>query len=275
MNRMAVFLAIVIAACLLCADSADAAKKKRKKLPRPEAKPAELVQPEKPAPPLPRPKPALAKEEAKPAEEPKVPEQAETAQPEAKPDPGIELALCREELKAQGVTFTIAEIPATEKACTVNNPVSIAEIATPEGVVILPEKPILNCVFAKRFSSWIADIASPVVMAHAGTPLASLATGPGYQCRGRNGDTTAKISEHAFGNAIDIAAFRLANKKSVAVNAASLADKESGRWLTALRISGCGYFTTVLGPGANQAHAEHFHFDLGIHGKSGNYRICE
>jgi hypothetical protein len=112
-------------------------------------------------------------------------------------------------------------------------------------------------------------------MAHAGTPLSSLATGPGYQCRGRNGDATSKMSEHAFGNAIDIAAFRLANKKSVGINAASLADKESGRWLTALRISGCGYFTTVLGPGANAAHDEHFHFDLGIHGKSGNYRICE
>jgi hypothetical protein len=61
----------------------------------------------------------------------------------------------------------------------------------------------------------------------------------------------------------------------VAVNAQSLGDKESGRWMRALRISGCGYFTTVLGPGANAAHAEHFHFDLGIHGKSGNYRICE
>ena len=43
----------------------------------------------------------------------------------------------------------------------------------------------------------------------------------------------------------------------------------------ALRISACGYFTTVLGPGANAAHAEHYHFDLGLHGKSGNYRICE
>jgi hypothetical protein len=275
MNRMAVFLAALIAACILIADAGEAAKKKRKKARPPEEKPAELVQPDRPSPPLPRPKPVLAKDEAKPAEQPKAQEATTTEQPEAKPDPGIEMALCRDELKAHGVTFTIAEVPPTNKTCTVNNPVSIAEIATPEGSVSLPEKPILNCVFAKRFTSWVADIASPVVMAHAGTPLASLVTGPGYQCRGRNGDISSKMSEHAFGNAIDIAAFRLADKKSVAVNAASLADKDSGRWLTALRISGCGYFTTVLGPGANQAHAEHFHFDLGLHGKSGNYRICE
>jgi hypothetical protein len=272
MKRMTACVAAFIAICVLAADSGEAAKK-RKKMPKPESKPAALVQPDKPAPPLPRPKP---KEEAKPDKESAKQEQPPVAeQPEAKPDPGVEMALCRDELKAQGVSFTVAEIPATDKACTVNNPVSIAEIATPEGSVALPEKPILNCVFAKRFSSWVSDIAAPVVMAHAGSPLSSLATGPGYQCRGRNGDSTSKISEHAFGNAIDIAAFRLANKKSVPVNAQSLGDKESGRWMTALRISGCGYFTTVLGPGANAAHAEHFHFDLGIHGKSGNYRICE
>jgi hypothetical protein len=274
MKRMAVCVAAFTAACFLLADSAEAARK-RKKVPIPEPKPATLAQPDRPVPPIPRPKPTLenkpqAKEPVKPQDQPSA-----TDGPEAKPDPGVEMALCRAELKAQGVTFTIAEIPATDKSCTVSNPVAIAEIATPEGAVALPEQPTLNCVFAKRFSSWVSDIAAPVVMAHAGTPLSSLATGPGYQCRGRNGDTTSKMSEHAFGNAIDIAAFRLADKKSVAVNAASLADKESGRWLTALRISGCGYFTTVLGPGANEAHAEHFHFDLGIHGKSGNYRICE
>jgi hypothetical protein len=31
----------------------------------------------------------------------------------------------------------------------------------------------------------------------------------------------------------------------------------------------------VLGPGSNAAHESHFHFDLGKHGNSGNYRICE
>ena len=45
--------------------------------------------------------------------------------------------------------------------------------------------------------------------------------------------------------------------------------------LKGLRGSACGYFTTVLGPGANAAHETHFHFDAGKHGRSENYRICE
>ena len=42
-----------------------------------------------------------------------------------------------------------------------------------------------------------------------------------------------------------------------------------------LRTSACGYFTTVLGPGSNEAHKNHLHFDLALHGKSDNYRICQ
>jgi hypothetical protein len=42
-----------------------------------------------------------------------------------------------------------------------------------------------------------------------------------------------------------------------------------------LRTTACGYFTTILGPGSNASHADHLHFDLGLHGKTGNYRICE
>ena len=45
--------------------------------------------------------------------------------------------------------------------------------------------------------------------------------------------------------------------------------------LRALRMTSCGYFTTVLGPGANNAHKSHFHLDYGKHGRTWNYRICE
>jgi hypothetical protein len=42
----------------------------------------------------------------------------------------------------------------------------------------------------------------------------------------------------------------------------------------ALRMTACGYFTTVLGPGTDMAREEHLHFDLGMHGTTPNYRIC-
>jgi hypothetical protein len=99
------------------------------------------------------------------------------------------------------------------------------------------------------------------------SPVDRISTGPGFECRGRNGDGSAKVSEHGYGNAVDITTIHLRNGKVLNVADSTL--------LHGVRASACGYFTTVLGPGANAAHASHFHFDMGVHGKSGNYRICQ
>lgn len=309
MRRMAL-RGLVLAACFIPALMvADAAQKKmRPPLPKPkptevlnpfEAEPPEAAAPQPEAPEvaapepeasedqpesssaivLPREKPAeLRKPEPKPetAPEPEPKPDAAEGTDDEKPEPGDDFALCRKELTALGAKFKIPDMPAAEMAkCTVRNPVQITAIASPAGEVDFPGEPILNCIFAKRFTSWVSDIAGPVVRAQTGEALAAISTGPGYECRGRNGDGTAKISEHAFGNAVDIAGFRLASKESMPVSNVAKTENVESRWLMALRISACGYFTTVLGPGSNAAHAEHYHFDLGLHGKSGNYRICE
>ncbi len=43
--------------------------------------------------------------------------------------------------------------------------------------------------------------------------------------------------------------------------------------LNTVRSDACSYFTTVLGPGYNPEHADHFHFDL-MQRRSG-YRACK
>ena len=121
----------------------------------------------------------------------------------------------------------------------------------------------------------VADVAIPVVRDQEDKALTALSTGPGFECRSRNGDTTAKISEHASGNAVDIDQIVLADKSRIAISQVANTSDPHYRMLMALRTSACGYFTTVLGPGSNAAHASHYHLDLGVHGKSGNYRICE
>jgi hypothetical protein len=182
---------------------------------------------------------------------------------------------CKAELLTLGVDFSVPEQVEGTGECKVADPVQLKSIQTSLGKVELPGRPTLNCAFARQFTIWLSDIAAPATAALAEAKLASLSTGPGYECRGRNGDSSAKISEHAFGNAVDIDGITLSNNKRIEIS--DVADRQDSdrRMLLALRISACGYFTTVLGPGANEAHASHYHFDLGRHGKSGNYRICE
>lgn len=93
--------------------------------------------------------------------------------------------------------------------------------------------------------------------------------------RGRNGSTKGKLSEHAFGNAIDILGLTLGGGGKVMVIEFPEANGGRRSFLEAMRTSACGYFTTVLGPGTDEAHANHYHVDLGKHGSSDRYRICQ
>ena len=70
------------------------------------------------------------------------------------------------------------------------------------------------------------------------------------------------MSEHGYGNAIDIAAFTLESGRKVMV-----VDGWSGRpdergFLRIVRSQACDDFTTVLGPGSDRHHRDHIHLDL-------------
>jgi hypothetical protein len=172
------------------------------------------------------------------------------------------------------VDFSDGQHTVDGTSCNVVDPVALKSVKSVLGVVSLPGNPVLACSFAKQFAIWVSDVASPVVAAHRGAKLDALSTGPGFQCRGRVGEASGKTSEHASGNAIDIDAL-IAGGKRIEIADVAAPDNPARPLLMALRISACGYFTTVLGPGSNAAHASHYHFDLGVHGKSSNYRICE
>lgn len=109
-----------------------------------------------------------------------------------------------------------------------------------------------------------------------------------YDCRKRRGAGQAKISEHAFANALDIVGFEFKETKSISLLNHWVSEKEENSdedsdvvgddkalFLTSARNSACSHFTTVLSPDTNAAHKDHFHFDLGCHGKNCTYKICE
>ena len=110
-------------------------------------------------------------------------------------------------------------------------------------------------------------MASPAANAEFGSPLKSIAQASGFVCRPRNG--TTKLSEHAFGNALDIASFTLGNGTVIAVEPAPPAKNE--KYLRAVRNAACGPFKTVLGPGSDADHALHFHFDLAQRRNGGTF----
>lgn len=182
---------------------------------------------------------------------------------------------CIVALKALGADAEPVERFRTEGGCGIDDPVKMTRLDVAGSKIALTGKPLVSCRFALKFADWTANVLAPMARHHLGADLSQLLVGPGYVCRRRNNAKKGKLSEHAFGNAIDITGLKLSNGERVLVSGLPSATGPVRRFLGASRITACGYFTTVLGPGANAAHSSHFHFDLGRHGRTDRYRICQ
>lgn len=145
--------------------------------------------------------------------------------------------------------------PVANGRCGISDPVRLYAVSG----VRLSAQPLLNCKTAKALNEWVTDAAGPAV-AKTGEQLSGLHVVASYACRTRNNQRGAKLSEHAKGNAIDIAALRFASGGSASV----LNDWGKGRegdLLREVHKGACGIFGTVLGPKSDRFHQDHFHFD--------------
>jgi hypothetical protein len=85
----------------------------------------------------------------------------------------------------------------------------------------------------------------------------------------------AKVSEHAFGNALDVMAFILADGREISVEKGWRGNSAEQDFLREAFIGACRYFTTVLAPGSDVFHYNHLHIDLARHDPRGDRRICK
>jgi hypothetical protein len=100
--------------------------------------------------------------------------------------------------------------------------------------------------------------------------------GTSYLCRPVNNAEGGNISEHGFADALDVIGFALEDGRTVTVESGwSDALSEDGRLLRFAHDAACSVFTTTLGPEANALHRDHFHVDLGCHGRTCTARLCE
>ena len=130
----------------------------------------------------------------------------------------------------------------------------------------------LACPIVSELERWIATAVQPAAMHWFGAPVAEIKQISAYSCRGMNGNAYARISEHAFGNALDIAAFVLADGRAISVKNGWHGLPEEQGFLRDVQGAACQQFTTVLAPGSNVYHYDHIHVDLMR--RSSGYRTC-
>ena len=130
------------------------------------------------------------------------------------------------------------------------------------GPVAVKPAATLACPIVSQLDRWITDSVQPAAQKWFGAPVVEIKQISAYSCRGMNGNSNAHISEHAFGNALDIAAFTLADGRRITVKDGWHGMAEEQGFLRDVQGAACQQFTTVLAPGSNAYHYDHIHVDL-------------
>jgi hypothetical protein len=130
------------------------------------------------------------------------------------------------------------------------------------GPVAVKPAATLACPIVSALDRWLADSVQPAAMRWFGARVVEIKQISAYSCRGMNGNSRAHISEHAFGNALDIAGFTLADGRQVSVKDGWKGVPEEQGFLRDVQAAACQQFSTVLAPGSNVYHYDHIHVDL-------------
>jgi Extensin-like protein C-terminus len=130
------------------------------------------------------------------------------------------------------------------------------------GPVAVKPTATLACPIVSVLDRWLADSVQPAAQRWFGARVVEIKQISAYSCRGMNGNANAHISEHAFGNALDIAAFTLADGRRITVKDGWHGMPEEQGFLRDVQAAACQQFNTVLAPGSNVYHYDHIHVDL-------------
>lgn len=176
-------------------------------------------------------------------------------------------ATCKAFLAQKTVVAEIVEPSIHENGCGAVGQARISAVRLKNGKEVeLRPTALIRCETGQVFAEWVREDLDPATLAFSG--LSRIEVAASYHCRPRNNVRGAMMSEHGRANAIDIRAIVMNDGTRFGVDIPSTPIALLGE----LRRSTCARFTTVLGPGSDGFHENHFHMDLAQ--RRSGYRLC-
>jgi hypothetical protein len=172
---------------------------------------------------------------------------------------------CLTSLKSNDVRFTPLPNQFYGSGCKTIDTVKLMSFAT-EASNLGP----MTCPLAANFAAWAKHAVRPAAKQYLGSDVVRIETMGTYNCRNVGSGQSGRLSQHAFGNAVDVSAFVLKDGRRVSVLGGWNGKADERVFLHRLHASACKRFGTVLGPNYNAAHANHLHFDMAKSMKDGS-----
>jgi hypothetical protein len=167
-------------------------------------------------------------------------------------------AACLADLDTRAVAYRPIEMgEPKDPRCHVPTPVKVSRVEVP-----LNHPAAMSCLLADRLDAFERGALQKLARADLGQAVIRIDHLGAYSCRASTGQHS-RLSEHAYGLAIDISGFRLSDGTSVSIQRDWSRPGPKRNFLHHLARAACGYFSVVLTPDSNADHFNHFHLDLG------------
>ncbi|MGN6279647.1 MAG: extensin family protein [Sphingomonas sp.] len=168
-----------------------------------------------------------------------------------------ETRACYGDLRAIGVAFT--PLPDRDRggSCSTIGTIRLDDVGVPT-----TNLGAMRCGLARSYAEWVRNAVAPAAYQMLGSQLVKVETFGTYACRDTVGTATARLSGHAIANAVDVAAFDLADGRRISVlGDYHSSDPQVRAFMATIHASACKRFGTVLSPDYNSAHQNHLHLE--------------
>ena len=175
------------------------------------------------------------------------------------PDDPRAFRQCLADLSALGARVEVLPDRAFANGCSATSAVKLVAIGIP-----VTNLGAVKCGLARPFVQWIQQDVQPAARARLGGYVTKIESFGSFACRPVNNLAGNALSEHGRANAVDIAAFDMADGRRITVKDGWAGpDVQARAFLRDLHAAACRRFAVVLGPDANAYHQDHLHFDMG------------
>lgn len=165
-------------------------------------------------------------------------------------------AACLDELTRLGARFKKIGDNAKANACGIANAIEVEALTAP-----FNRPAQMDCDLALALLRFERDAVQPLAQQHFRLSVVRVHHAGAYVCRNETGGK--RLSQHAFGKAIDILAYELEGGQIISVNRNWRTPGAPSAFLRDLAKISCRYFRSSLSPNTDAAHRDHFHFDIG------------
>ena len=179
----------------------------------------------------------------------------------APPGSGVPAAFrkCQIDMRALGASFQVLPDRSFANGCSTVQSLKLVAIGIP-----VTNLGAVKCGAALALTQWVTQAVQSAAHDRLAGYVVKIESFGSFACRPINRVAGNKLSEHAQANAVDIAAFDLADGRRITI-AKDWNGPDAGRraFLRQVRDAACRRFVTVLSPDYNAYHHDHLHFDMG------------